>query len=243
MNLKSRLKELAVRGRRLLEFAKGEIDDSPGVGNYVVGGAGLYGGGRLMYRGLPMVLGQQRVYHGTSKTNAAKIKDEGFKTKYGGINGSSAHVGSASYVKNSAGKIHVSPFKRVASGFATLNGLDKGKSEKEKMLAMLKGVALRSAGGGAVVTAHVPYDEFKRNFKIDPDMDGGFAFTTDADIDRNFVGKKSVFRGVSGGGVLRYAKKYPGRFARGAGLGALGAGVAVLSARQMTPRKERNDSI
>jgi hypothetical protein len=222
MSIKSRLIQLAARSEK-------EV----GVGNYVVGGAGLYGGSRLMYRGLPMVLGQQRVYHGTSRQNASKIKSEGFKTKYGGINGSSAHVGSASYVKNSTGKIHVTPSKRVASGFATLNGLDKGKSEAEKMLAMIKGVALRSAGDGEVITAHVPYGNFKQNFKIDPDMPGRVAFTTDADIGRSFVGKRSVFHGVSAGSVLRYAKKYPERLAKGVGLGALGAGISVLAARQM----------
>lgn len=222
------LKELAAQSEEL---------KSPGVGSYLVGGAGIYGGGKLMYRGLPMILGQQRVYHGTSKENAAKINSEGLKTEYGGINGSSAHVGSSTYVRTSAGKIHVTPSRRVASGFATLNGLDKNASQEAKMKGMLKGVLLRSAGGGAVVTSHVPYSDFKQNFKVDPYVPGGVAFTTDKDIGKGFVGKGSVFRGVSAESIKKYAKNHPGRLAKGVGLGAVGAGMSALAIRQMMPRK------
>jgi hypothetical protein len=222
----------------------GTRDQEKGIGTYAVGAGGIYAGGRLGYRAAPMVLGKQRFYHGTSKANAAQINAEGLRTEYGGLNGSSAHVGSKQYVNNSAGKIHVSPSKRIASGFASLNGISRDASMQEKMTAMQKGILTRRANGGSVVSGHMPYDQFKSAFEVDPDMripnsKVQVAFRTTQNIGKENIGKGSLLRGVSARSVADYARKHPGRFGAGLGIGALGAAGIAGGAHMILAKPNR----
>lgn len=210
----------------------GTRDEEKGLGTYAVGAGGIYAGGRLGYRAAPMVLGKQRFYHGTSKSNAARISEEGLRSEYGGINGSSAHVGSDQYIKNSTGKVHVSQSRRIASGFATLNGISKDASLHDKRAALNRGFLTRRANGGAVISGHMPYGQFKSAFEVDPDMripnsKIQVAFRTTQNIGKENIGRGSLLRGVSARSVADYARKHPGRFGMGLGIGALGAaGIA-----------------
>ena len=219
-----------------------KFDDTYDAASGAVGAVGAYSGGRLLYRAAPMVLGKKRLYHGTSKENAEKIKQEGFKASKGGQHGSSAKVKSDSFVKESTGKIHASTSKRIAAAFAHLNGLDISASDKKKQVEMVKGILKRTQGKGAIITSYIPHDSFVNDFQPDPDMalpgKHQVAYRTTKDIAKENIGQRALFRGVSIKDIANYAKRNPKRFLAGAGLAGLGA-AGVVSGGALMVRGKR----
>ena len=210
--------------------------------DYAMAGISGYAGLKAIHASTPRLLGKQRFYHGTSKQNAEKIIKEGLDPEMGGKNGASAHVGSSSYVKNSTGHVHVTPSKRVAAAFSHLHGSGAGKGDPKQALAMLKGALLGTAGPGAIVSGHLDYDRFQRDFHLDPDMGGGQAYRTKTKIGTESIGS-SVTKGVSAGSIAKYVKANPGRFAAGAGLAAAGgAGLAYGASRLLGKKPVSNMS-
>ena len=210
--------------------------------DYAMAGISGYAGLKAIHASTPRLLGKQRFYHGTSKQNAEKIIKEGLDPEMGGKNGASAHVGSSSYVKNSTGHVHVTPSKRVAAAFSHLHGSGAGKGDPKQALAMLKGALLGTAGPGAIVSGHLDYDRFQRDFHPDPDMGGGQAYRTKTKIGTESIGS-SVTKGVSAGSIAKYIKANPGRFAAGAGLAAAGgAGLAYGASRLLGKKPVSNMS-
>ena len=210
--------------------------------DYAMAGISGYGGLKAIHASTPRLLGKQRFYHGTSKQNAEKIIKEGLDPEMGGKNGASAHVGSSNYVKNSTGHVHVTPSKRVAAAFSHLHGSGAGKGDPKQALAMLKGALLGTAGPGAIVSGHLDYDRFQRDFHPDPDMGGGQAYRTKTKIGTESIGS-SVTKGVSAGSIAKYVKANPGRFAAGAGLAAAGgAGLAYGASRLLGKKPVSNMS-
>ena len=192
---------------------------TPEAPSFVGGAAKLVGGGlaarSLGYSGLARVLGAQHFQHGTSDQAAASIRANGIQPSYGGSStGSSAAVGSARFMRNSRGHVHVAtgPVGRAVARFHAM--LSQRNNQP---------------GMGTVIKGYMPYDTFRQNFHVDPDWDAGSI----AQRSTSAVPAKSI---VQGGPLSRlrtlvanrassvpaYIRANPGRV----GLGALTLGAA-----------------
>lgn len=87
------------------------------------------GGGLATLNAKDRILGRKTLYHGTSAENAAKIKQEGFKLS-DGMGGASEALGEQQFIDNSKGKIHMSPQRGIANGFAMVADDPKLKEMK-----------------------------------------------------------------------------------------------------------------
>lgn len=86
------------------------------------GDAALAGGGGIAtLNAKDRILGRKTLYHGTSKDNAAKIKQEGFKLS-NGLGGASEALGEQQFIDNSKGLIHLTPQRGIANGFGAVAG-------------------------------------------------------------------------------------------------------------------------
>ena len=192
---------------------------TPEAPSFVGGAAKLVGGGlaarSLGYSGLARVLGAQHFQHGTSDQAAASIRANGIQPSYGGSStGSSAAVGSARFMRNSRGHVHVAtgPVGRAVARFHAM--LSQRNNQP---------------GMGTVIKGYMPYDTFRQNFHVDPDWNAGSI----AQRSTSAVPAKSI---VQGGPLSRlrtlvanrassvpaYIRANPGRV----GLGALTLGAA-----------------
>jgi hypothetical protein len=229
-----------------------------------VGAAGLLGAGTLVAASPTTkgrLLGFKRVYHGTTPENKKSILREGFKKSHGGRGGASEAVGSSSYMRESAGKVHVTRLRPVAKAFTAFADKDISDSLRRAMtggkpftmgekIKLIKKLNPLSSSG--VVTADMPIGQFDR-FEIDPDMVPieirrkypnlvkNIAARGAEDIDPVYVHNLSPSRylkrlGAHVKALPEYVKKHPGRFASGVGLGALGAGGVILGGRHFVKK-------
>lgn len=111
------------------------------------GDAALAGGGGIAtLNAKDRILGRKTLYHGTSKDNAAKIKQEGFKLS-NGLGGASEALGEEQFIDNSKGLIHMTPQRGIANGFAMVADDPKLKEMKTTingLLAQLEVARLKS---------------------------------------------------------------------------------------------------
>lgn len=77
-------------------------------------------GAALVAGSADAILGKKTLYHGTSKENWDKIKQEGMKAEKGG-SGASKSVGNNAYQKNSENKVHLTGLKPVANIYSSSN--------------------------------------------------------------------------------------------------------------------------
>jgi hypothetical protein len=167
-------------------------------------------------------LGYQRIHHGTSRNAGKNIREHGLDPSFGGgAMGASSAVNNKHFVRESTGKVHVTPSKPTAAAFSRLAQMQAdAKAQGREMprnaqLHMFNPLSPK----GDVVSGAMPYSKFLSTFEVDPDTRGvGFRSTHKVD--------PSVFRtGILGAardrmknprGLVRYITEHPGRFARGA---------------------------
>jgi hypothetical protein len=127
------------------------------------------------------LLGLHRVYHGTDPKNVEDIRRLGLLTQYGGTGTSKTHKeeiydkllehgkaeGRREYTQTSKGRVHVTPLKGVAKGYAAFQEAPFGTSGRQRSAAMLAGL-LTPLGGRGLVTADIP-SELRNQFEADPD--------------------------------------------------------------------------
>lgn len=214
------------------EFASRDREDTTirdRVGAGVVGSASLY-------HSAPLVAGTKRVYHGTSQKAAKNILKEGLLPAKGGKSGSSKMSGDM-YVKLSSGRSFVAASHPIFSGRSTAGGYANMVQKKSKAVSDVLSDAfvgsLTNGGSGKVLKAHIPYDDFKKNFH--PSSLGGMAnFYTEKNVPAEHFKPNSAMKAPK----LKYIAKNPGRFA----IGALGAGVGgALLKVAATPSKKSKE--
>lgn len=88
-------------------------------------------GGVSLASSVDRLTGMKTLYHGTSKANAEKIKEQGFKASMGGKGGSSEIIGHEGFIKGSAGYVHGTSIAPYANFYANLEGDPKVKSAME----------------------------------------------------------------------------------------------------------------
>lgn len=211
----------------------------------VAGSAGL-AAHELGLAGAERMLGLKRVSHGTSNAAADAIRRQGFKTSFGGspLAGGAA-IGNEAFVRNSKNKIHVASgfggdvIARAHAALTEAKTRNPSLSHEDAMKAYLKG-AVTPFGGGTVVRAAVPYEDFLRKFEVDPDYGGvSRAFRTSHNIGADRVSKGAL-------GLLdmirmrpknlgAFVKAHPQRFIAGVGLTGLGAAAAYGGYRTLSP--------
>lgn len=205
----------------------------------------LYVGKSMLDAGAERVLGVRRFIHGTSDENARGILREGLLGSHGGKGaGSTARMGElgADTAEKIKGRIHIfedNPLaNRLARGHANL-------AEKGGLGSHIRGIfgVPGVGGGGQRLYGEMGYDDYRKNFRIDPDynpdshkiMLTGAAVSrggVNADIDPSKIQKRR-------GGLRRifaaraddlrgYLKNNKGRAARGV---ALLGGAAYLGAK------------
>ena len=178
--------------------------------------AGLCGSALMGRDGFEKLLGNKRIYHGTSPEAAQNIRINGLHPQYGGT-GAAAPV--ARFVKNSTGKCHVTTRPVIAKLFekhqdprspVTLVGISEEALGEE----ITKSVFSR--GGPGMIRMNVPYECFAR-MKADPDLD--FAYTTDKPIEPVYIKDGSKNLAARIGKLCRlypgYVFQFPARAARG----------------------------
>ena len=196
--------------------------------SYAVDALEVAGGVTAVDKGTQLLSGQERLYHGTSKQNWEKIKDEGLRADRGGKGGASAAVGREDFVANSTGKVHVTKDTSAADMFARYSS---GEGHKKAITNAIFG-----PGSGKRVKMYMNYGKYDKNFEIDADCSGPFA---SGDFIRDRAAKGSVnvnpdeIVGSSAsigakakrvaGYFPKYIKEYPRRAAIGAGVLASGA--------------------
>lgn len=77
-------------------------------------------GAALLAGSADAILGKKTLYHGTSKENWEKIKEQGLRSQHGGT-GASKSVGNNAYQKNSENKVHLTGLRPVANIYASSN--------------------------------------------------------------------------------------------------------------------------
>lgn len=193
----------------------------------LLAGAGMIGASS------DMILGKKTMYHGTSKANWDKIKDEGLRADKGGT-GAASKVQPGEYVNASKNNIHATRFKPVANMYSNF-GETPVKPKYTDIL---------SEGKGKRVKMKMDYDKFK-GMKID-----NVGSDDISDIPKAFHGlaKNMAAKGninvspeeiIGSNARLRdrikhttsklpsYIKNNPGRF--GAGLALAGGGAFLAS--------------
>lgn len=76
------------------------------------------------------LLGKKTLYHGTSKENWDRIKEEGMRADKGG-SGASKSVGNNAYQKNSENKVHLTGVKPIANVYSSSNTPEIRKKRDE----------------------------------------------------------------------------------------------------------------
>lgn len=191
----------------------------------VVAGAEVATGAKLVHASSDAATGRQTVYHGTSGSNAAGIRQEGLQPSRGGSGGAGEAVGNKEFVRTSRNLVHVSTNPATAKSYADITGGSKG--------------------GPEVVKAKLPYLDFAK-MREDPYMPGPRAA---AFRGPHPILPKFILGGAGGGpfvrgfealkGLPRNVMANPARFARGS-LGSM-VGAALLShgLSSLTQRRER----
>ena len=113
----------------LKKSASEDIEKEAGVPSSVVKGALGLG---LMAGSADALLGKKTLYHGTSKDNWSKIKEEGMLANRGG-SGASKSVGNDAYQKNSENKVHLTGVKPIANVYSSVNTPEIKKKRQELM--------------------------------------------------------------------------------------------------------------
>ena len=112
------------------------IEKQAGIPSSVAKGAL---GAALLAGSTNAILGKKTLYHGTSKENWDRIKEEGMKADKGG-SGASKSVGNNAYQKNSENKVHLTGIKPIANMYSSVNTPEIKKKREE--LESLKNKAL-----------------------------------------------------------------------------------------------------
>ena len=143
------------------------------------GGVGAY----ALSSASPYATGQETLYHGTSKSNWDIIRKEGFKTSKGGT-GTLSFLGDSEEFaqqygddfakKNGPGYIYATKKKQVANAFGIQSGFkyEDFKRARENPLESLKFnvQSTMGPGNGKRIKMRVNYDDYLKNFEIDPDV-------------------------------------------------------------------------
>lgn len=199
------------------------------------------------------LLGTQRIRHGTGPAAAKSILQHGMDPSLGGTGGAAAE-GSAAYVRASKGHVHVAVPTVPAGGDATARAYARMLGAKEKggpvhpLHAFLRS-ALPGQGDGVVLGGAIPYEDFARDFKIDPDFEpiqGAFKSTkalgaqhlSDSHFGR--IKKMVEHRAPD---MLGYIKRNPKRFAAGVGLGAATLAAPVAGYHVLKSIKSNTDKL
>lgn len=160
------------------------------------------------------LLGYHKIYHGTRKDIAAKIRKEGLDPKYGGTGAAKKASGiNPGFVGSSKGHVHFSRSPVVARLYATFTGGLRGKVVKGRITDRAYRRAKLDHDG-----APIKHFAAKTTHKISPD-----------NLDRG-KGIKAV---VNARTLKSYIKNNPGRFLRGAALAGAGATAGTALARRV----------
>ena len=209
-----------------IKLAVNTSDNHENDGLRLIGAAGLTGIGLgQITPGMEETLGYKNIYHGTSHNAAKNIDVEGLKARHGGAaHGSSAGVNNENFIRNSKGKVHVGSgplgamgaksHARLTEAMAQAAAQGRKLSPDEAMRIFMFGEQQ-----GKVYKGKIPYQDFIKDFEVDPDFKG-VGFRTTKDIPRE-VFENDMFdfgpmrRATRNFGS--YVKNHPGLFARGVG--------------------------
>lgn len=185
------------------------------------------------------LLGTQRILHGTGSRAAESILREGLDPSRGG-SGGATWEGSRAYQKGSKGHVHVAvpsePFvggEHVARFYARMGGdVEKGRAASPLGNQLAAAV---SSGHGKVLSGAMPYEQFVRDFVLDPDYQDvpGAAFRSAKPLDPSHLGEDSILNRAKkmlqhrAPDLAGYAKRNPKRVASGVGLLAASAAAPV----------------
>ena len=158
------------------------------------GAAGLLGGAGLIATNRHRLLGEQRVYHGTTAEAAKGIKQSGIKASFGGKKGGVADAFAKFYgipnesfgpIKNSTGHTYVSKNSAVARVNANiaaakdkiLEEVQRNSGKNPNIFSMKNDIdeaigKVNRQGrvkGGKVIKANIPLHRFKKDFEADPE--------------------------------------------------------------------------
>lgn len=220
--------------------------------------ASLAGAGAFSYESLyDRLLGRRRLYHGTTKERAAAIKQTGLDPAFGGTG--SAQL-SPEYVSHSKGVVHVSPFKFIARPFTlfaqpgirekvvpkpiyTDEGLLIGFQPSEVGPSTMFRHMFVAHPKGEVVSMDMPEIEYRKRFRVDPDMPGGGQVTSERVPAKRIHGPKHerLTTGQLAKEWPEYVKAGPGRFASGVAGAALTAGSLIAAVKALRRRRKREE--
>lgn len=204
----------------------------------------LAGAGATVPIAAPRILGTKRIYHGTSKENWENIKNEGLRHDLGGRNGASMTEDS---LEQSQNMTHLTAKRKIGNYHANFSDLPEEELSRMNRLARI-GVKTPifdkpKNGIGHVLSGNIPFEKWQQ-MEIDPIFNEELMGNKDNRL-VNAVMRDNAVRGsidvlpveLDGTDVQMaerlkyfgekfpdYVKKFPGRFALGAG--TLGAGVA-----------------
>lgn len=111
----------------LKKKASEDIEKEAGVPSSLAKGAL---GAALLAGSADSLLGKKTLYHGTSKENWDRIKEEGMRSDKGG-SGASKSVGNNAYQKNSENKVHLTGIKPIANVYSSANTPEIKKKRDE----------------------------------------------------------------------------------------------------------------
>ena len=173
-----------VRGFSNKNEKNNELSDEERSRNQAMAAMAIPVGVGTVAKSRHQLLGQKRLYHGTTAENAKNIKRSGLKTshgaKKGGIadllyRGTDGDAGSDMYMKNSKNHVYAATRKNVAIANANIaaEGDKFVKDVKEygpQFAAALHNGGGRKLGQGAsVVKMNVPLNRYKKDFEKDPE--------------------------------------------------------------------------
>lgn len=198
-----------------------------GIGVEAVAGVGL------AHKSSDKLLGYHKLYHGTTKANAASIKTKGFDPSYGGTGNATAHE---RFVANSKGHTHFSKSKVMPELYASKIGdhFQEFVSPFGPSRKTLEQIA-KNRKDGEVLTTRIPDYHYK---KFAPDRDSVSSLAAD-DIARDVASKTtrrinpkyiSGGAGSKGIGTFMNAKHMKTYLSRASGRNRFLKGLAIAGA-------------
>lgn len=192
----------------------------------------------------PRLLGTKRIYHGTTKDNWENIKHEGLRHELGGSNGASQ---TSESLEQSKGMTHLTAKRSIGNYHANFSDMPQDELMRLNLRARFGEVNelfdKPKNGIGHVLSGHIPFEKWQQ-MEIDPIYNEDFLRPNNNKFEVALMRDQAV-RGpvdvlpveLDGTGVPMaerlkyfgekfpdYVKKFPGRFALGAG--TLGVGAA-----------------
>lgn len=212
---------------------------------------------KLLDKSLESLLGAKKFYHGTSDAAAKAIRREGLDPSKGGNPfGSSNAINNERYVRNSTGKVHIAT-NTLGKLLARMHSVLSQAVTKDDAGNIVRPVdkdvfdAKNKRGPGTVLKGYMPYENFVKNFEVDPDHTPIFTYrSTEAVPAKSISGGgifnnyKTLFKNRSAN-IPAYLKSNPGRASKGL-LFLLGSGYfgnkALGNAQELKKSLEKKSS-